>query len=727
MVLVLGVGLYTIKENIKPSPLMEVNDFKGWDEEVIKEAQSIPVQDGGRIKPFEKWASVNMLAFHGDRSMKILVNGEKRKIKPTEWMLTVIFRPEMADKLPIFRIDNSDILTQIGLKAKERRDRYSYNELKPALAKLDQIAQRIQKKAQFEEPLTRDEKQLRDLRNNIGSYFSLKNPAYGGKENPDHTALVFVDNSFLKEYAEAELNTDEEKQVWLEKVVTGLIAKRDLVEQYERSSHSKLTWIPAKDLNEKEWNSFIKKHHEGNHQKQVGILDYIFENLEKRFTRDGKPAPLTLDQKCNFTKLLLNNAVPHWPAVDPEVVAEKDEFLALHTAMDSGDASKQVAAFKAFKEKYAPLMAERGEGKQIKSEMMLDRINYFINAIVFLLFAFLFITVYCVSPQGRWGKIGYKVAFVCATIAMLLVVAGVTHRSLIMGRPPIGTLFDTMPFIVGTAMLVLLGVERLSKRGILLGLSIVLGLLGLFLARRYELGDGKDQLDPLRAVLDSNFWLATHVITITIGYMGGLVAAGVSHVYIIGRMFGIFEDAKTPRYLTRTAYGLIAFTLVFSLIGTVLGGIWAADSWGRFWGWDPKENGALLIVIWCLVILHARAGGHIKQLGLHICTVFGAVIVAFSWWHVNFLEMGLHSYGFTDGDGKNFLWGFYIMEAIIMICGASIFFNEYEQKRMKELMAAEAASLASADGEPAPPADEQPSTEDQSSDDTSTDTPKDKG
>jgi hypothetical protein len=83
-------------------------------------------------------------------------------------------------------------------------------------------------------------------------------------------------------------------------------------------------------------------------------------------------------------------------------------------------------------------------------------------------------------------------------------------------------------------------------------------------------------------------------------------------------------------------------------VGTVLGGIWADQSWGRFWGWDPKENGALLIVLWNGVILHARWGGMIKERGLMAMAVFGNIITSFSWFGVNMLGIGLHSYGFMD-------------------------------------------------------------------------------
>jgi hypothetical protein len=89
--------------------------------------------------------------------------------------------------------------------------------------------------------------------------------------------------------------------------------------------------------------------------------------------------------------------------------------------------------------------------------------------------------------------------------------------------------------------------------------------------------------------------------------------------------------------------------IFFSFVGTVLGGLWADYSWGRFWGWDPKENGALLIVIWMALILHARWGGMIKQRGLAVLSVLGIIILAWSWFGTNFLGVGLHAYGGAKG------------------------------------------------------------------------------
>jgi len=107
-------------------------------------------------------------------------------------------------------------------------------------------------------------------------------------------------------------------------------------------------------------------------------------------------------------------------------------------------------------------------------------------------------------------------------------------------------------------------------------------------------------------------------------------------------------DCSTADALTRMVYGIVCFATLFSFVGTVLGGIWADQSWGRFWGWDPKENGALIIVIWNAIILHARWGGMVRQRGLMCLAVGGNIVVGWSWFGVNMLGIGLHSYGFTE-------------------------------------------------------------------------------
>jgi ABC-type transport system involved in cytochrome c biogenesis permease subunit len=160
-----------------------------------------------------------------------------------------------------------------------------------------------------------------------------------------------------------------------------------------------------------------------------------------------------------------------------------------------------------------------------------------------------------------------------------------------------------------------------------------------------------DTMEMMRAVLDSNFWLATHVVIITIGYSTTFLAGflGIAYVFFhIGCFVFNKPESKMKKTLDSMIYGITCFSLLFSLVGTILGGIWADQSWGRFWGWDAKENGALLIVIWNALLLHARFSGIAKTRGLACIAIFGNVVTAWSWFGTNMLGVGLHSYGFMD-------------------------------------------------------------------------------
>jgi ABC-type transport system involved in cytochrome c biogenesis permease subunit len=184
------------------------------------------------------------------------------------------------------------------------------------------------------------------------------------------------------------------------------------------------------------------------------------------------------------------------------------------------------------------------------------------------------------------------------------------------------------------------------KNGLGMVTAAVSGFLSLLIAHHLS-GDG-DTMEMLQAVLDTNIWLATHVVIINLGYAAAVLAAGLGVLYIFA---GVFTPALTPdfgRALTRMIYGATCFAILLSFVGTILGGIWADQSWGRFWGWDPKENGAAMVVLWNAVVLHARWGGIVRARGLACLAVFGNVMVAWSWFGTNMLGVGLHSYGFME-------------------------------------------------------------------------------
>jgi ABC-type transport system involved in cytochrome c biogenesis permease subunit len=172
----------------------------------------------------------------------------------------------------------------------------------------------------------------------------------------------------------------------------------------------------------------------------------------------------------------------------------------------------------------------------------------------------------------------------------------------------------------------------------------------------------------MRAVLDSNFWLTTHVLTVTMGYASTFVAGFLAISYVILGVFTSRLTKETARSINRMVYGIVCFSLFFSFVGTFLGGIWADQSWGRFWGWDPKENGALMIVIWNALIIHARRGGVVREKGIMLLAIGGNMVTAWSWFGTNMLGAGLHSYGFMES-ALFWLFAFWISQILLMVLG----------------------------------------------------------
>jgi ABC-type transport system involved in cytochrome c biogenesis permease subunit len=256
-----------------------------------------------------------------------------------------------------------------------------------------------------------------------------------------------------------------------------------------------------------------------------------------------------------------------------------------------------------------------------------------------------------------------RTGFALLVVAFLIHTIGLGFRMYLEGRPPVTNLYSSAIFIGWGAAALGLVLERIFKGGIGLVASGLIGFSTLIIAHHLALSG--DTMEMLRAVLDTNLWLATHVVVITLGYASMFVAGLLAAIYIVRGFFTRGLSTETARGLARMVYGIVCFATLTSFAGTILGGIWADQSWGRFWGWDPKENGALLIVLWNAMILHARWGGVIKERGLMAMAVFGNIVTSFSWFGVNMLGVGLHAYGFMD---KALFWliAFDVSQAVLI-------------------------------------------------------------
>jgi ABC-type transport system involved in cytochrome c biogenesis permease subunit len=267
---------------------------------------------------------------------------------------------------------------------------------------------------------------------------------------------------------------------------------------------------------------------------------------------------------------------------------------------------------------------------------------------------------------------------------------GLIYHMGLEGRPPVTNLYSSTIFIGWGLMVLGVILEIIYRVGLGNAVASVGAFVSLMIAHNLALGG--DTMEMMRAVLDTNFWLATHVVTVTIGYSATFASGLLAIAYIVlGLLTPILAapaegSAGTKmdvgKALSKMVYGIVCFATFFSFVGTVLGGIWADQSWGRFWGWDPKENGALLIVLWNAAFLHVRWGGLLKERGLMSMAVFGNVITAWSWFGTNMLGIGLHSYGFMDAA---FVWlMIFIASQLTVIALAAVPLRYWSSFRARE-------------------------------------------
>jgi len=297
---------------------------------------------------------------------------------------------------------------------------------------------------------------------------------------------------------------------------------------------------------------------------------------------------------------------------------------------------------------------------------------------------FLAIAGWLVFPLG-WSRPLWWSAFALMVLVLAVHTFAIIARIYIQGRPPVTNLYSSAIFIGWAVVLMGVVVELLSRLGVATAVAAMVGFITLIVA--HFLGNDGDTMEMLRAVLDTNFWLATHVTAVTIGYAATFLAGALGVAYILLGVFtpllkqdlgDVYEslDASRPqvkmnvgKLLGTMIYGVVCFAMFFSFVGTVLGGIWADFSWGRFWGWDPKENGAVLIVIWNALILHARWGGMIRQRGMAMLAVGGNIVTSWSWFGVNMLGIGLHAYGFIPS-AITWIAVLWISQLVIILLGA---------------------------------------------------------
>jgi len=556
----------------------------------------LPLLANGRVQPMDSLARNSLLQIRDKQVVRNKVPGEggkleSRKMDAIEWLMEVMMNPDEANTRPIFRIDHPELVSLLNLPGKDRKlgldgKHFSWNQIEPKLSSLQEQGRRI---AEIESAhRTPFEKAVAALQNRLFLYMRLKNTIH-----PQDTQDFQAE---LKEYESvmgpglAAFRAQQSGQEFDQQAVdnfTRLVNRYDVMVRMDTP-----LLVPPQagsHLNE-DW-------------KPIGeaLIEFIH----------GQPIP---------------DAV--------------ESYAALSTAYRTGQVEEFNRLVGEFQSRLAGPFAP--EVKKVRSEHFFNHLDTFYKSSVLYVLAF-------ILACGSWVRMSdwmRRTAVYLIVLGFVIHTSGLLFRMFLEGRPPVTNLYSSAIFIGWGSVVLGLVLERFYKDGIGAVVASSIGFITLIIA--HHLSIGGDTMEMMRAVLDTNFWLATHVVVVTLGYAATFVAGFLAIIYLIRGFFTRSLSAGTEKSLSRMVYGIICFATLFSFVGTVLGGIWADQSWGRFWGWDPKENGALIIVLWNALILHARWGGLVRERGLMNMAIVGNIVTAWSWFGVNMLGIGLHSYGFMD-------------------------------------------------------------------------------
>jgi ABC-type transport system involved in cytochrome c biogenesis permease subunit len=249
-----------------------------------------------------------------------------------------------------------------------------------------------------------------------------------------------------------------------------------------------------------------------------------------------------------------------------------------------------------------------------------------------------------VALAGR-TSIGYASAWALATAGFAMQVAGFVARILISGRAPVTNMYETVIWVAFGTVFFALVFEAIHRSRVFLLAAAPVAVASLILADSQPSALSRS-ISPLVPVLRDNFWLTTHVLTITMSYAAFALALAIGHIVLVQVIRGRKPQPALYNYL----YRVLQVGVLLLAVGTILGGVWANYSWGRFWDWDPKEVWALVTLLAYLFVLHGRIAGKWGGFGMSVGAILCFQSVLMAWYGVNFiLGVGLHSYGFGSG------------------------------------------------------------------------------
>lgn len=588
----------------------------------INKTADIVIFDDGREKPLDTYARKKLIQFSGRKTIK--------GMSACEWLLKLMLNPSEIDTIEVFRITNPEVLDAAGIQGPPKR-RYRYVELYTVIDKIEGVAVNASRKEPADLlPFERDMLQLwltMQEYNALGAAFSAFDP--------------FDEFSIYDSSLAGSLHLETNKAYTYSDIV-------------KRSS---LLSMHMQNINTEKLDSLTGA--DANIVRIVRSMYGICTQMENR--------PPLLIYSDN------NGSEAHWYSLwsylcknSADALNNKrfGDFVDLRNAYLRNDRNSFVDAAQRLSSQKFPGAPHPG------IEVMYNRVNLLFIAKMLLALSAVLIVYSMFVTSGAWRRF----SFLSVVIAAVLQGCALLMRILIQQRPPLASLYETFIFVA--LIIAVLGViyEIVKKNNNGTMIASLGGFLFLYISGRYVING--DTFGIIAAVLNSGFWLTTHIVTISIGYAGCLIAGIFGHIYLFQRIRT--TDQKKLDTTDAAVYIFLLVGLGFTVTGTVLGGMWADQAWGRFWGWDPKENGALLIILWLTLVVHSRKVGLIGPDLTSAGAVACVVMVMLAWVGVNLLGVGLHSYGFTYS-GFGMLIGVSLFE--VLFIGITLSLSVIRQKR----------------------------------------------
>jgi ABC-type transport system involved in cytochrome c biogenesis permease subunit len=600
----------------------------------IEEFGKVPIVDHGRIKPIDTVARNSLLIISKEQTYRDANGQEQPAIK---WLLEVMTSDRDYRQRPVFTIESAELRSGLGLTARPG-SHYSLEDLGPAVPELmDMAASPHGRDERFREGLGR---KLLELAQQVALYlrvtryetphkvFRIENDQvlsllglearpgsyrYGFTEFSPRIVQLFQEADRIERLDEKQRDVYETKLLELYKHIVFYIA-------LARLEADTLQVVPPPEPGQ-EWQTAREAMLEA-HTK--GAANPAFTSFRKILTAYAEDNPEQFNKELTSYRERLNELMP-------------DE-----TGMSE---------FETFFNHFAPFYR------------------------CTILYGLVFVLACC--SWLIWPEPLNRAAFWLAVVTLVIHTGALVARMYIQHwRPPVTNLYSSAVFIGWAGGVLGLVLERIYRNGLGSVVTAVVGFSTTLIAHHLALGG--ETMEMLQAVLDTNFWLATHVTCVTMGYAATFVAGLLGILFVllrVGSFVATRFEMATPqldkdlfRSLGQMIYAVVCFATLLSFTGTVLGGIWADQSWGRFWGWDPKENGALLIVLMNALILHARWAGMVKQAGMAVLAICGNMITGWSWFGTNQLGVGLHAYGFNNTLAQGLFW-FWISQIIFIVLG----------------------------------------------------------